>query len=88
MNCHDALNFLDDYLDGNLPWSQRIAFGLHLGLCRPCRDYLDGYRKTINASRNALSDQAIKTCEQLPEEMVQAILASRVQAPHADGRRD
>ena len=84
MTCHDALNFLDDYLDGNLPWGQRIAFGLHLGLCRPCRDYLDGYRKTIEASRKALSEQAVATSEQLPEEMVLAILAARSQTPHIE----
>ncbi len=87
MTCHDALDFLDDYLDGKLPWGQRIAFGLHLGLCRPCRDYLDGYRKTIEASRKAMSEQAVTNCEQIPDEIVQAILAARSQVPRSD-RRD
>ena len=82
MNCHDVLEFLADYLDGNLPLWQRLSFGLHLSLCRPCRDYLESYRKTIQASRDALDDKVL--CEELPEDLVQAILASRKRESHKE----
>ena len=84
MTCHDALQFLADYLDGSLPWRQRMSFGLHLCLCRHCRNYLDSYRKTIQASRTALSKPAESHCEDLPEELIQAILATRQHGPHID----
>ena len=79
MTCRDALEFLADYLDGSLPLRQRLSLDFHLSLCSQCRDYLDNYRKTIQASRDALTDRAL--CEELPEELVQAILATRKQ-PH------
>ena len=84
MTCRDALEFLADYLDGSLPLGQRLSFALHLFLCRNCRDYLDGYRKTIEASRSVLADPAKLHCEPLPEELVQAILATRPRGSTSD----
>jgi anti-sigma factor RsiW len=83
MNCRDALEFLADYLDGNLPLKQQLSMRLHLSLCRHCRHYLDSYRKTISASRSAFPDS--KSCEELPEDLVQAILATQKRGPRADG---
>ena len=84
MTCRDALDFLADYLDGSLPWRQRMSFDVHLCLCRNCRNYLEGYRKTIQATREVLSPPANVPCEPLPEEMIQAILASRPHGPNVD----
>lgn len=75
MTCREALDFLIDYLDGNLTLPQRIAFKVHLALCQQCRDYLDTYEKTIRAVRGSMVDQELYS--NLPEELVQAILASR-----------
>lgn len=79
MTCRDALDFLADYLDGRLPLRQRISFGFHLFLCQNCRDYLDGYRKTIQVSRAAFAEPTEALREPLPKELIQAILATR---PH------
>ena len=83
MTGREALDFLADYLDGCLPLRQRISFDFHLFLCSSCRDYLDGYRKTIQVSRSALKEPPEAKHEPLPEELVQAILATRPQ-----GRND
>ena len=83
MTCRDALAFLGDYLDAKLSWRQRLSFGLHLILCRQCRDYLDSYQKTIEASRTVLAFPAELPREQLPEDLIQAILSSRPH-PHVD----
>jgi len=81
MTCRDALEFLDDYLEGTLPLGQSLAFNVHLGLCRACRNYLDSYRKTIAASKAACTQTA--TQDKLPEELIQAILsAKRDEAPN------
>ena len=82
MTCRDALEFLADYLDGSLPLRKRLSLDLHLSLCRHCRAYLDNYKKAIQASRDALSDQAL--CEELPEDLVRAILAKRKQVDRVD----
>jgi predicted anti-sigma-YlaC factor YlaD len=82
MTCRDALEFLADYLDGSLPLRKRLSLDLHLSLCRHCRDYLDNYKKAVQASREALTDQAL--CEDLPEDLVQAILAMRKQLYKVD----
>ena len=84
MTCRDALEFLDDYIDGKLPFGQRISFGFHLCLCRNCRSYLDSYRKTIEASRSSGTETAELPLKEMPEELVQAILASRPHGPHVD----
>ena len=82
MTCRDALEFLADYLDGSLPLRRRLSLDLHLSLCRHCRAYLDNYKKAVQASRDALTDQAL--CEDLPENLVQAILAMQKQPHKAD----
>ena len=82
MTCRDALEFLADYLDGSLPLRKRLSLDLHLSLCRHCRAYLDNYKKAIQASRDVLTDQSL--CEELPEDLIQAILARRKQLDRVD----
>jgi predicted anti-sigma-YlaC factor YlaD len=81
MTCREVLEFLNEYLDGNLPLRQRLVFEVHLRLCRACRDYLDGYRKTIHASRTALRTQDRAIDQPLPDDLVKAILAARTESP-------
>jgi predicted anti-sigma-YlaC factor YlaD len=81
MTCREVLELLADYLDGSLPLRQRLSLDLHLSLCSHCRDYLNNYRQAIQASRDALAGQAL--CEELPEDLVQAVLAAR-KLPHHD----
>lgn len=80
MTCQQLIDFLTDYLDGQLPLSQRVAFELHLTLCRECRAYLHNYKTAIAASKSAFNAPAETVAESLPEELVAAILKSR----HAD----
>ena len=74
MTCEQVTAFLIDYVSGELPPEQRIALERHLGACRSCRDYLDGYRKTIAMGKRALIPRAD---ESIPETLVQAVLAAR-----------
>jgi predicted anti-sigma-YlaC factor YlaD len=74
VSCKDVADFLLDYLDGTLPFAQRLTFKLHLGLCRDCRRYIDSYKKTIEISRASNQPAEI---EDPPEALIQAILKSR-----------
>lgn len=44
MNCREFADFLNLYLDDELPPGQRRVFDEHLAECPACRAYLDGYR--------------------------------------------
>lgn len=72
MTCQELIEFLSDYLDGQLPLPQRLAFELHLKLCRDCRAYLHNFKTTIAVAKQS-GDQAAE----MPEDLVKAILDSR-----------
>jgi anti-sigma factor (TIGR02949 family) len=72
LNCREFADFLNLYLDAELPPGEREEFERHLAECPDCVAYLDGYRKTVRVLRRL--DAAD---EQPPEELIQAILAAR-----------
>jgi predicted anti-sigma-YlaC factor YlaD len=74
VSCNDVADFLMDYLDGTLPFAQRMTFKLHLSLCPDCRRYIDSYKKTIQISRLAHTSPELSNP---PEDLIQAILKSK-----------
>lgn len=77
MTCGEFEEFLDDWLDGSLPPRQRRIFDLHTKLCAPCRAYLAEYRCAVELGRRAFEDPSAPVPEDVPEDLVQAILAAR-----------
>jgi len=75
MTCKEVIDFLGDYLDGVLPWRQRLAFRFHLMACRHCRRYLASYSDTIRLTR-ALGHEPSSEAQQVPEELLRAIHAT------------
>lgn len=75
MTCREVYGFLDEFLEGRLNISTRLAFGAHLLLCPPCRNYLATYRASIEAARR--SERADARSGEIPEELIAAILSSR-----------
>jgi len=73
VTCRDVLEFLSDYLTGDLPHGTREAFESHLDSCESCRAYLDSYEKTIALAQGAGCDQEEA---QPPRELEDAILRS------------
>ena len=74
--CRELIEFLDEYVDGTLPVSQRERFDDHLSRCPACRRYLHGYQGTLRAVALAFAPQA-GAPRDVPEELVSAILAAR-----------
>jgi anti-sigma factor RsiW len=74
LTCHEVIDFLSDYLDSALAPQTASAFEEHLAICPDCVAYLENFRATLRASRAALIAQADAP---IPEDLVQAILASR-----------
>jgi anti-sigma factor RsiW len=76
MTCRDFLDFLLDYESGDLTEAERKIFDAHLAECPACVSYLKTYRQTIVLSKAAFCDQQPLPAD-VPEELVQAILAVR-----------
>lgn len=71
--CRELIDFLGDYLSGELPAAQRAEFERHLAICPPCVAYLKTYEQTIRLGKSACTD----VNEEPPEELIKAILAAR-----------
>ena len=76
LTCQELAEFLHEYVDETLDPERRKVFERHLGLCPPCIEFLESYKKTIE-----LCGDACGPCEEevpeVPEQIVKAILAAR-----------
>jgi anti-sigma factor RsiW len=77
VTCRELVEFLMAYLDGDLPEDERRAFDAHLELCEACVEYLRAYEKTLRLEREAFQDACAPPADDIPEELVSAILAAR-----------
>jgi anti-sigma factor RsiW len=77
MSCRDFLEFLSQYLAGELPAAGRSEFEAHLVECPECVAYLDTFQMTIRLGKIAYTDPEFEWPEEPPEELVHAILAAR-----------
>jgi anti-sigma factor RsiW len=53
LTCREVTERASEYLDGDLPFGRRLAFRLHLMMCRHCRRYVDQLAGTIALVRAA-----------------------------------
>jgi anti-sigma factor RsiW len=77
MTCREIADFLMNYLDGELTQAEREVFEEHLGLCPECVTYLQTYRITVQVSHTACRTPDGNPCAEVPDRLVQAILAAR-----------
>ncbi len=78
MTCRELVEFLNAYIDNELPTLVRARFLLHLATCPSCRAYLDTYRRTLALEKTAFqepTETALPTG--MPEELVRAMLEAR-----------
>ena len=72
LTCQELIEFLAAYVDEELSADERARFDRHLAVCPHCVDYLHGYRESIRLGKAACAD-----VDDVPEELVDAILAAR-----------
>jgi anti-sigma factor RsiW len=77
MTCRELVEFLMDYLDGQLSEPERMCFEEHLGECPDCVAYLATYREAIRLGKEACTAGNDSIPTDVPEELVRAILAAR-----------
>jgi hypothetical protein len=77
MTCKDFIEFLHEYLSGELAPAQQVRFEEHLSICESCVAYLSNYEDTMKLAKLALCDPEGPLPGEVPEELVAAILAAR-----------
>jgi anti-sigma factor RsiW len=77
LTCREIADFLMAYEDGELPDAVRREFDAHLAVCPDCVAYLESYRATVALGRRAFADEDAAAADEVPEELVQAVLSSR-----------
>ena len=64
MTCRELIDFIMEYLDGELPQEQRSVFEEHLKLCPPCLEYLESYGERLP---QALASERQRIAQELKE---------------------
>jgi anti-sigma factor RsiW len=77
MTCRELADFIAAYLSGELPPETRAIFDHHLSICPNCRTYLASYSATKELGRRAFEVADAQVPADVPDDLVQAILASR-----------
>lgn len=77
LTCREMDDFMVDYFDGKLPTGTRLSFDLHLRLCPRCREYVRGYRKSMELTRRVFEEPDAEVPAEVPAELVSAILDAR-----------
>jgi anti-sigma factor RsiW len=73
VTCRDVIEFLMDYLSGELKPGEVALFELHMSQCPPCIAFLRTYQQAVALGQAACGCHE----EPVPEELIQAILAVR-----------
>lgn len=77
MTCREFAEFIAEYLAGELSQDTRAQFEHHLTVCPNCVAYLSNYRDVVALGRPAFADDDVAVPGDVPDDLVQAILASR-----------
>ena len=78
MTCREFADFFGAYLASELPEPVRQSFDDHLSVCVNCKRYLAHYHATISCGGVAFSDLESLVPEDVPEDLIAAILSTRV----------
>jgi anti-sigma factor RsiW len=77
MTCRTFIEFLTEYLEGELSPAEKAEFEAHLAECPWCVAYLQTYQETVRLGKAALAESETPVPPEVPEELIQAILAAR-----------
>jgi anti-sigma factor RsiW len=75
VTCREFADFMLDYIAGELPADSRALFERHLSRCPKCPTYFAQYKATLAAGKSAFSDPDDELPADVPEDLIQAILA-------------
>jgi anti-sigma factor RsiW len=85
MTCREFIDFFIDYFEENLSARAHTEFAEHLAECPDCTAYMKSYEATIRLGKAVVTNPDAPVPSEVPEELVQAILASRHDAELSPG---
>jgi anti-sigma factor RsiW len=77
VTCREFADFIMDYLSNEMPADVAASFDRHLSRCPNCHTYLAQYQATVAAGKEAFADGDASIPDDVPEDLIQAILATR-----------
>jgi anti-sigma factor RsiW len=77
LTCREFVEFLADYLSGTLSQERQAIFNQHLAVCPSCIAYMKTYQASVRLGRAVFTRSEETLPEEVPEELVLAILAAR-----------
>jgi anti-sigma factor RsiW len=77
MSCEEVVDSLSDYVEGRMSAGEHARMEEHLAVCSPCAKYLKRFEATLAACRSLRSAEFASQLPEMPEELMQAILAAR-----------
>jgi anti-sigma factor RsiW len=77
MTCREFVDFVMDYLSSDLSEAARAEFERHLKACPNCVQYIESYKVTVELGRTAFDCKDEEFPKDVPEELIQAILAAQ-----------
>jgi len=81
LTCREFVEFLANYLAGELLPPIQAEFEFHLTDCPDCALYLKSYEVTVRLGKEACADLDAPVPAEVPEELVLGILAARHHKP-------
>jgi hypothetical protein len=76
LTCREFVEFVADYLSGELEPEQLMHCEVHLAHCPDCIKYYRSYQETILFSKAAFAERNDRTTAHLPQELARSILAA------------
>jgi len=74
LTCLEFEEFIDDYIDGNLPASVSRKVYLHLLACWDCKSYIRAYKRSIEMSKAFCDKLDSEVLEDVPDELISIAL--------------
>ena len=74
LNCREFEDFIDDYIDSNLPASVSRKVYLHLLACGDCRSYISAYKRSIEMGKALCDKLDSEVLEDVPDELISIVL--------------
>jgi anti-sigma factor RsiW len=85
ITCRELIDFLWRYVEEEASEEEKGEFEYHLARCPSCVAYMNTYRQTVALGRAAYEGPDDAVPEDVPEELVAAIVAARRRSAHPGG---
>jgi predicted anti-sigma-YlaC factor YlaD len=69
-SCEELTEQLTDYLEGRLPYGEKIGIWIHLMMCEHCRRYYNQFKDTIDYAGELDSDAESDSLDEETKESI------------------